>query len=90
MIRFPVDQKVSITFESFDVEYHSSCGFDFLAVYDGDSSSSPIIGSSHCGTIAPGTTINSTQNLMTILFHSDSSATEAGFKFRTDIITIGI
>ena len=80
-IRFAVDQVVYITFEAFAVEAHSTCYFDYLEIHDGDTISSPILGSKLCGIgTHVGTTIQSTGNAMTILFSTDSSATEGGFK----------
>lgn len=79
-IRFAAEQIVSITLESFDVESHSSCGWDYLAIHDGDSTNSPFIGSKLCGSSHSGTTIQSTGNSMTLHFHTDGSVTRPGFK----------
>ena len=71
---------MSITLEEFDVESNSACSWDYLAVYDGDSTSSPLIGSKLCGTSHNGTTIQSTGNTMTLHFHTDGSVIRRGFK----------
>ena len=79
-IRFSTNQKVAITIEAFDVESHFNCGYDFLDLYDGDSTDSPIIGSKLCDSVGIGTKVLSTGNVMTLHFHSDTSVTESGFK----------
>ena len=79
-IRFAADQIVLITLEAFDVESESTCRYDYLAVHDGDSTSSNLIGSKLCGTDHVGSTIKSTGNTMTLHFHTDSSETRSGFK----------
>lgn len=78
-IRFATDEIVSIKFETFNVESHSKCHYDYLALHDGSSISSPIIGSKLCGTGPAGTTMQSTGNVMTLHFHSDRSQTRTGF-----------
>ena len=80
-IRFAATQKVSIVFEDFHVEANlgRSCRYDFLAIYDGETTRSPII-EKECGKIRPGKTIQSTGNAMTLHFHTDQSESRTGFK----------
>jgi PKD repeat protein len=72
--------KVIVEFESFDVEYQSSCTYDWLKIYDGESTSAALIGT-YCGTNSPGT-IEATNDAgaITFDFHSDYSQTKAGWK----------
>jgi len=86
-IRFAADQIVSITLEAFNVESHSTCVWDYLAVHDGDSTSSNLIGSKLCGTDPAGSTIQSTGNTMTLHFHTDGSVTRSGFKINVNSAT---
>ena len=88
-IKFATDQAVEITILAFDVEYHSSCYYDYLAVYDGiysaangtnGTSDSSMIGSRLCGTGHIGRKIRSKGNVMTLYFHSDGSIVGAGFR----------
>ena len=80
-IRFAVGQIVTITIEEFAVEAHGTCRWDYLNVYDGNSTTSPMIGSKLCGIgTHVGTKIQATGNAMTILFHTDYSVTKSGFK----------
>jgi N-acetylneuraminic acid mutarotase len=67
---------VSITFSSFSLE----SGFDYLAVYDGPSTSSPqIAGSPFSGTANPGT-LTCSSGCMTFAFTSDFSVTNPGWE----------
>ena len=86
MITFATNAIVSLTFEDFNVESHSSCSWDYLAVHDGNSINSPIIGSRLCGTSPAGTTMNSTGSSMTLHFVSDSTQTRTGFKIYADAV----
>ena len=87
-IKFASDKAVEIAILSFDIESHSSCYYDYLAVYEGEysagngtnSSDSSIIGSRLCGTGHIGRTIRSKGNIMTLYFHSDGSVVRAGFR----------
>ena len=96
-ITFATDTLVSITFEDFDVNWcNPECSCDYLAVHDGNSTSSPIIGLSQnelnqgmkglCGTTPKGTTIKSTGNVMTLHFISSEQYGGSGFKIYADAI----
>ncbi len=66
---------VSITFSSFSLE----SGFDYLAVYDGPSTSSPqISGSPFTGTVNPGT-LTCSSGCMTFAFSADFTVPDAGW-----------
>ncbi len=82
MIFLPGDPngKVKIEFTSFNVEFESNCDYDYLEIYDGNSSSSALIGQ-YCGTNSPGTVVATNQDgALTFIFHSDQSVTESGWK----------
>ncbi len=72
---------VKITFVSFDIEPGNgpSCNYDFLKVYDGTSTSAPLIGS-YCNNYPPPASITSSGSAITIEFHSDQSLTLGGFE----------
>ncbi|OQX76992.1 MAG: hypothetical protein B6D61_07900 [Bacteroidetes bacterium 4484_249] len=72
--------KIIVSFEMFDVEYQSSCDYDWLKVYDGENTSATLIGT-FCGTGSPGT-IEATNEAgaLTFQFHSDGSVTNSGWK----------
>ena len=61
-----------LTFDSFDLESHSSCWYDYMEVsYDSFSQR-------YCGTSIPGP-FTSTGSSMVVRFHSDGSDTSTGF-----------
>jgi spore germination protein YaaH len=64
---------VSLAFSSFDVELN----YDTLWLYDGPSTSSPLIGS-YTGTNSPGT-VNSTGSTLTMRFKSDGGVVNPGW-----------
>jgi len=63
-----------LTFTEFSTE--ACC--DFVTIYDGDSTKSPLI-ASLSGTLAMGTQYNSTQRYMFIRFSSDNTVSGRGF-----------
>jgi len=70
---------VKIDFISFAVEAQASCNYDWLKVYDGASTMSPLIGT-YCGNNSPGEILASNeQGALTFQFHSDGSVNESGW-----------
>ncbi|MEZ4922955.1 MAG: M4 family metallopeptidase [Crocinitomicaceae bacterium] len=71
---------VTIDFISFAVEAGTSgnCNYDYVRVYDGPTTSDPLI-DTYCNNNVP-TTITSTGNALTIVFHSDQGLELAGFQ----------
>lgn len=66
-------------FSSFSLEVNSSCSYDYLKIYDGNSTSGTLLGT-YCGTTSPGTvTANNTSGALTFVFHSDGSVTSTGW-----------
>lgn len=87
-IRVPFNQMVEIRFEAFEVLSSHLCKVDYLAVHDGDSTSSPMIGSKLCGKSPTGTTLKSTGNVMTLHFHTNrysTLASRSGFNIYADV-----
>ena len=81
-IRYGVNDTVAITFMVFSVGYNwdRNCRNDFLAIHDGESTDSPLIGPKLCGTSPSGTTVRSTRNVMTLHFHTRNTGGKTGFK----------
>jgi len=70
---------LSVDFTSFAVEYHTSCNYDYLEIYDGPNTTSELIGK-YCGSDNPGTVISThPENALTFVFHSDGSQEDAGW-----------
>jgi len=72
--------KVIVDFEMFNVEYQSSCNYDWLKIYDGESTSGTLLGT-FCGTDLPGMfEATNDAGALTFEFHSDYSETRPGWK----------
>lgn len=71
---------VTLNFVSFDIEagQGTSCNFDFINVYDGANTSTPLLGT-YCNNNVP-TSISSTASSITIEFSSDGGVENAGFE----------
>ncbi|KAH6946363.1 hypothetical protein HPB50_013073 [Hyalomma asiaticum] len=76
-ITVPDDYQVALKFQSFEVENHDSCVYDYLEVRDGHDASSPLLGK-FCGYRTPDD-LRSTTNRMLVKFVSDGSVNKAGF-----------
>merc|ERR1711962_1073123 len=70
------DKRIKITFDDLDIESHASCGYDYVMIKD--SNGAALVGKT-CGTTKPGV-VTSTTNKVEVIFHSDGSETNKGFK----------
>ncbi|XP_029370992.1 bone morphogenetic protein 1-like isoform X2 [Echeneis naucrates] len=68
---------VGLTFQSFEIERHDSCAYDYVEVRDGGSESSPLLGH-FCGYDKPDD-IKTSSNQLFLKFVSDGSVNKAGF-----------
>jgi len=74
------DEFLTVEFLSFDVENHASCEYDWLKIYDGESTSADLIGK-YCGTDSPGTiSATNSSGALTFQFHSDNNVNESGWE----------
>jgi len=74
-------------FNSFDLEAQATCGYDYLKIYDGNSTAGTLLGT-WCGTTSPGTvTASNATGSLTFVFHSDVSVTGAGWSAAISCIT---
>jgi tolkin protein len=73
----PQDYQVALKFQSFEIESHDSCVYDYVEIRDGHVTDSPLIGV-YCGYKLPPD-IRSTGNKLLVKFVSDSSVQKAGF-----------
>ncbi|XP_038136532.1 cubilin-like, partial [Cyprinodon tularosa] len=76
-IRTSQGSLLQLSFSAFHLESSSTCAFDYLAVYDGNSSSSAEL-AKLCGSALPGL-INSSSNQLYIKLRTDSSINTGGF-----------
>ncbi|KAM9307087.1 LOW QUALITY PROTEIN: bone morphogenetic protein 1-like [Pholidichthys leucotaenia] len=68
---------VGLSFQSFEIESHDSCAYDYVEVRDGGLESSPVLGR-FCGYNKPDD-IKSSSNQLWLKFASDASVNKAGF-----------
>ncbi|XP_048514923.1 bone morphogenetic protein 1 isoform X1 [Athalia rosae] len=73
----PNDYQVALKFQSFEVENHDNCVYDYVEIRDGHSADSPLIGV-YCGYKVPPD-IRSTGSQLLVKFVSDASVQKAGF-----------
>lgn len=72
--------KLKVEFLEFSVEHHSSCGYDWLKIYDGINTSATLIGT-WCGANSPGTIVaGNISGALTFQFKSDASLSNPGWK----------
>lgn len=72
---------VTLTFNQFDVEAGSSgtiCDYDYLEIFDGNSTNAPSLGK-FCNNNLPPNTITSSGGAITLQFYSDQALTRDGF-----------
>lgn len=71
--------RITVQFSSFELEAQSNCSYDYLKIYNGPGTTSPLLGT-WCGTNSPGTlTSTHVSGALTFKFHSDNSVTKPGW-----------
>ncbi|KAJ3621320.1 hypothetical protein MTP99_003471 [Tenebrio molitor] len=76
-ITVPENYQVALRFQSFEVENHDGCVYDYVEIRDGFSSESRSLGV-HCGYKVPSDIISSSNHLL-VKFVSDGSVQKGGF-----------
>ncbi|XP_021007731.1 tolloid-like protein 2 [Mus caroli] len=76
-ITVPDGFHVGLTFQSFEIERHDSCAYDYLEIRDGPTEDSTLIGH-FCGYEKPEA-VKSSANRLWVKFVSDGSINKAGF-----------
>uniref|UniRef100_A0A672JQK9 CUB domain containing protein 2 n=1 Tax=Salarias fasciatus TaxID=181472 RepID=A0A672JQK9_SALFA len=69
---------VLLTFHHFELEYHASCAYDYIKIYNGVSEDEGNLLGTFCGDISPPQ-FTSSWNVMSIIFHSDRHVAFRGF-----------
>lgn len=74
-------QNVTIYFDDFDIEPGggSSCIYDYVSVYDGDSPTAPLLGK-YCNSNPPPASLTSTGGVITIRMFADQGLNLPGFR----------
>merc|ERR1712106_817700 len=76
-IEVQTGKTIEIIFETFELEAHSRCSYDWLKIIDG----STTLLEETCGSNVP-TKLLSQTNKVEIIFHTDGSVTKRGFKLQ--------
>ncbi|XP_055850904.1 dorsal-ventral patterning protein tolloid [Episyrphus balteatus] len=76
-ITVPENHQVALKFQSFEIENHDNCIYDYVEIRDGNRSDSELIGV-FCGYKLPPN-IKTNSNQMYVKFVSDSTVQKAGF-----------
>lgn len=76
-LKAPKGYQVALKFQSFHIENHEKCFYDYIEIRDGSEIDSPLLGL-YCGSNIPPD-IKSTHNEMLVKFHSDNSIEHSGF-----------
>ncbi|XP_036301063.2 CUB domain-containing protein 2 [Pipistrellus kuhlii] len=69
---------VLLTFHAFDLEYHDTCGFDFLEIYNGAAGDQGNLLGRFCGQVPPPP-FTSSWHILSVIFHSDKHVASRGF-----------
>ncbi|XP_050497170.1 cubilin-like [Diabrotica virgifera virgifera] len=77
-INIPPGQQILLNITDFNIEYYSSCRYDWLEIRNGGTSASPLIGK-FCGTTIPKQIV-SHANKLYLFFKSDLSRVGHGFR----------
>ncbi len=81
---------IQAEFIDFSLEAESNCNYDYLAIYDGTSTSAPLIGK-FCGTNSPGTvTATNSYGALTFEFFSDTYTTAGGWQANISCLSTNI
>ena len=75
-------KRIKLTFDSFDLEDHASCKYDYVRISYGS------FDEKYCGPNKPSPIISS-GNTMTVVFHSDGSTNGTGFKASWESVETG-
>jgi len=71
---------LTVDFVEFSLESNTNCTYDYLEVYNGPNTSSPLVGK-YCGTSSPGLVISDNdEKALTFKFHSDGNTNFSGWK----------
>ena len=69
---------ITISFSDFDILYSDNCQDDLVSVYDGGTTTAPLLGN-YCGTTKPPT-LRSSGNKLLIVLKSNAMANSKGFQ----------
>ncbi|XP_061714224.1 cubilin-like [Cydia pomonella] len=73
-----LNKRIQLHFYELDIEKHSNCSFDYIAIYDGEQSTDPLL-AKYCNSTLPAP-IHSVGSDILIHFHSDAYGSGNGFQ----------
>ena len=79
------ENSIEFNFTYFDIEYHNSCSYDKLRIYDGSSISATLLGT-YCGTNSPRI-ITSSGTCLHFVFSSDNNIIDNGWAASISCVT---
>ena len=85
IILAPPGQRISLRFESFDLEDYVDCQYDYLQLKNGGSSSSPAIGK-YCGRTNPPSVVSSSNSIW-LEMKTDCKTSQSGFRLSWQVVT---
>ncbi|XP_044011009.1 cubilin [Aphidius gifuensis] len=77
-IQLPIGEKIFIDWQEFDIEGSKPCRFDYVEIFEGPNTDSPLIGK-YCGDSKPPSQILDSNEAL-IIFNSDFTMSGKGFK----------
>lgn len=69
---------ILLIFHHFELEYHNSCAYDYIKIYNGVPEDEGNLLGTFCGDVCPPQ-FTSSWNVMSIIFHSDRHVASRGF-----------
>ncbi|KAK3892747.1 hypothetical protein Pcinc_003437 [Petrolisthes cinctipes] len=78
VLDLPPGYVIQLTWHSFSLEDHHNCNYDWVEVFDNSTFPGRRMGERLCGNTLPPI-MTSSDNLVTVQFHSDTSVNTAGF-----------
>lgn len=79
ILEAPVNYTVELKISEFELEKDKKCFYDYVQIFDGNSTKANVLLPRTCGTGGVNRTIKSTGTTMAVLFRSDSSENYKGF-----------
>ena len=67
---------ISVTFNELSLEFHTTCSYDSVSLYDGSSDNSPLLGRFCAGAAS---TITSSNSSLFVIFQTDQSVNKGRF-----------
>ncbi|XP_054002675.1 cubilin [Hylaeus anthracinus] len=87
-IQMPHGQRIQITWTKFDLEHSTTCRYDYVKIFDGETTQAPLLGR-FCGSTMPPT-IKSNSNVILVIFKSDWTIDGDGFSLTYDVLCGGV